>query len=178
MITQTNNKPLIVVIVILLLANIAWLVYFIRFSDKPQKKSFHNSAPMGMNEKLKKDVGFTEEQLKQYGVLKTEQGKNIKPLFSEMREAKQLLFKMLSNPATTDSAAIEAAALIGEKQKNIDLQAYYHFKKVRAICTPEQLPKFDSLIEKLPYRMGRGIKTPETPPHSPESDKNSGNKKN
>jgi hypothetical protein len=74
-------------------------------------------------------------------------------LFDQVRKAKIDFYNLLFAPQVSESALNIAANEIAEKQKNLDLHMYYHFKVVRNICTPDQLRKFDSSILKVINRM-------------------------
>jgi hypothetical protein len=45
------------------------------------------------------------------------------------------------------------AEAIGEKQSALDMQMFRNLKSIRNLCTPEQLPKFDSSIKTVVARM-------------------------
>ena len=85
-------------------------------------------------------------------------------MYDDMRKAKDSLFKLLSYPETNDTLLNKIADVIAQKQKALDLQTFNHFKKVRTLCTPEQQPKYDSMILRMFRKMGK------TPRHS-EPDK-------
>ena len=48
-----------------------------------------------------------------------------------------------------------------EIQKLLEIRMFEHLRDVRSICTPEQRPKFDSLVYKILGRRGEGRKKPE-----------------
>ncbi len=147
--TVKKNRSLISIIIFLLLTNLVMLLFFImlgkpanRIEDKPR---FSTS--------LQKDVGFSKGQMDAYQKMRTAQFEKVKPLFNEVRNAKFALYDLLYNSTITDSAVDNAAELIGKKQKELDIQMFYHFAEVRKLCTPEQLPAFDSAVKKLVIRM-------------------------
>ena len=156
--TTSSNRNLIFIIAALLLTNIAVLVYFLllRHPDHGHQGPPSRSSN-GISEKLKDSVGFNEQQIAEYQKLKDEQSASIKTMFDEMRKAKESLFKLLSDPNVSDSAIGRASDDIANKQKALDLQTFNHFKKVRALCTPDQLVKYDSLIQRMFRKMGRPI---------------------
>jgi protein CpxP len=45
------------------------------------------------------------------------------------------------------------ADVIGRQQAELDQFVVKHFKEVRTMCTPEQLPKYDSLLPLIIERM-------------------------
>ena len=164
--SNPRNRNLLVIIGVLLLTNIAVLVYFL--GQKKENKSVHNNAKSNKSfvaEMLQKEVGFTEEQTAEYKQLKEKQHKMIRPMYDDMRNAKDSLFRLLSYPATSDSVLKTMAESIAQKQKALDLQTFNYFKTLRTLCTPEQLPKYDSMILPLLRKIGK------LPKHN-EPDKN------
>jgi len=161
--TTARNKNLIFIITALLLTNIAVLVYFLWIKE-PHSKPPPSSRRNGMTEMLQKEVGFDSVQLAQYKVLKDTQWAAIRPMFDQMRKAKDSLFHMLSNPGASDSEINGAADVIAQNQKALDLRTLYHFKRVRALCLPEQQLKYDSVVFRMLSRMGK-------PPKKNDNDK-------
>ena len=156
--STSRNKNLLSIIVILLLTNIAVLGYFIWFKRPVKKEIAPKEQRTGISEQLQKEVGFTDEQISEYKLLKDKQRENIRPMFDDMRKAKDSLFRLLSYPGVTDSMLNSAADGIARRQKMLDLQAFNHFRNVRAICRPEQQEKYDSMILRMFRRMGKPVK--------------------
>ena len=160
--SNPRNRNLLIIIAVLLLTNIAVLVYFIG----PKKSATsHGERDRGnIAEMLQKEVGFNDEQTARYKQLKEKQRELIRPMYDNMRKAKDSLFRLLSYPDTNDSLLNKVSDAIAQKQKALDLQTFNHFKIVRTLCTPEQHPKYDSMILRMFSKMGR-------PPHYGESEK-------
>ena len=161
--STSNKRSLIFIIIFLLLTNIGILGYFLwnRTPAKPAKKP----DPIGgIATKLKNEVGFDDQQITEYRKLKEKHWATIMPMFGEIRKTKDSLYKLLSNESATDSLINATAETIGQKQKEIDLQAFTHFKQIRALCKPDQLVKYDSLVQRMVRKMGR-------PPHGGDQNK-------
>lgn len=157
--TSSRNKNLIFIITVLLLTNIAVLVYFLAFKDR-KRTTKHSGIEQrergaGMDERLKKEVGFSDQQVAQFKQLKEEQKIAIRPYFEAMRRSKDSLFALMGNESANDSIINNAANVIAQRQKELDLQTFAHFKRVRDLCTPEQKPKFDTLMHKFFSKMGK-----------------------
>jgi len=157
----TTNRNLLVIIGMLLLTNIAVLVYFL-WVQKPTKPPVVNKDKNGLADMLKKDVGFNDEQVEQYKKLKDAQWNTIRPMFDDMRKVKDSLFRLLSSPTVDDSIVNKATDAIAKKQKALDLQTFNHFKKVRTLCTTDQQPRYDSMILRMFRKMGKQPKRPAT----------------
>jgi protein CpxP len=153
MMNETKKyKALISIIIFLLITNFAMLLFFI-ILDKPADKRSKERIENGMSNSLKQDVGFSNDQLDQYQALRTLQRKNVKPLFDKVRKSKIDFYELLYLQNVSDSTLAVDADSIAQTQKELDLQMFNHFKKIRNICTPDQLQKFDSTIKKVIIRM-------------------------
>ncbi len=169
--TRSSNKNLIFLVAVLLLTNIAVLLYFVWFKKPEHKKSPSEKRAGIMIETLQKNVGFDEAQMAKYKELKELQKETVRPLFEEMRKAKESLFLLMADTAVADSTVQAAADAIAVQQKMLDIETLNHFRRVRALCTKEQEPKYDSAIVKMFRNMGK-------PPHkNGEGDKEKPGKK-
>lgn len=157
---SSRNRNLLVIIGILVLTNLAVLGYFLWYKKPPQARGGEGNREGWMTSLLKKEVGFDDSQIALYDSLKNQQKETIKPMFEQMRLAKENFFRLLSDPAANDSLVQEASDAIAQQQKKLDLQTFDHFKKVRAICKPEQLALYDSVVQRMFRRMGRSPRKP------------------
>jgi hypothetical protein len=173
--SRPGNKNLLIIIAVLLLTNIGVLGYFLWYKKpvKQQQESRWDSKgnSNGIYELLQKDVGFSADQLAQYKLMKDKQRETLRPMFDEMRRVKDSLFRLLKESDVPDSISEKAADQIGRQQKMLDLQTYTYFRKVRSLCTADQLPKYDSLIQNMFSKMGK-------PQRKSDSDTTKTDKKN
>ncbi|HEY6504713.1 MAG TPA: hypothetical protein VIZ28_12110 [Chitinophagaceae bacterium] len=151
--STSNKRSLIFIIIFLLLTNIGVLGYFLWFKKPPSKPS--SGPPVGMAKSLQNEVGFDSLQIIEYRKIKEKHWATIKPMFEDIRKTKDSLFRLLSYENVNDSLVNATADAIGQKQKAIDLQAFNNFKQIRALCKPEQLVKYDSLVQRMVRKMGR-----------------------
>lgn len=150
----SKSRSLIFIITILLLTNIAVLGYFLWFK-KPYKHDNREKGHNGITTALQNEVGFNEQQVAQYRELKEKQWATIRPMFDNMCKAKDNLFRLLSDENANDSIINKTADVIASQQKAVDIQVFNHFKKIRSLCTPEQRPKYDSLVQRILKKMGK-----------------------
>ena len=143
--TQSKNKVLAFIIAVLLLANIATLIYFIGYKG-PYGRGNRGDRSGGMSEFLKKDIGFNEQQLKAFDSLKQQHRSAMRPLFEALGRSKDSLYQLLSYPSVSDSAVDAAAMNVGKRQAEIETRFFHNFSAIRSLCTEEQKPKFDSLV--------------------------------
>jgi periplasmic protein CpxP/Spy len=152
---MTKNKILILLVAVLLLTNIAMLVFML--SRPCGKKNMRRSREAAMTEFLQKDMGFSPQQLQQYDSLGRQHRESMGAMFDTMRNAKAQLLKKLAAEGFTDSAMAQAATLSAGKQQQMELLMLQHFKTIRNLCTPMQQAKFDTLYYKV-WAPGRGMK--------------------
>jgi Spy/CpxP family protein refolding chaperone len=151
--TDPNKKykALVFIIIFLLISNFVLLALLMSNNSADKKETRHDQK--GLHTMLQQEVGFSDAQLSQYQALRTQQRKTIKPLFNTLRSSKENFYELLYNDTLANSILYKDADSIAATQKQIDLQMFDHFKKIRNICTPQQVPKFDSSIKKVIARM-------------------------
>ncbi len=144
----------------MLIANIAMLSFFIWNKDggKPGKRPDRKEM---ISNFLQKEIGFNQQQLQQYDTLSDKHREHIKEMFEKLRGTKDKQFAQLAAGDFSDSIINSVADQSAESQKIMEVQMFNHLKNIRMLCTPEQLPKFDSLFIKiLNKRGGEGRKKP------------------
>lgn len=146
--TQPNNKRLLIIIGILLLANLV-LVSFLILNKPVAKRPMRGDRKAMITSFLQKEIGFNQQQLQQYDSLNEHHRTKIKAMFDEARSDKENEFKQLAINNFSDSSIINTAAIFAGKQKEIEIVMFKHFKEIRTLCTPQQQPKFDSLFYKM-----------------------------
>lgn len=154
---QNRNKVFLSVIAILLIANIAMLTMFLTKKEAGKRERRPDRKAM-IAEFLKKEIGFTTTQLQQYDTLSTRHQETVKKMFDNMRSFKESQFKQLAAGGFTDSVINLVSDQSATSQKVMELQMFAHMKNIRILCTPEQLPKFDSLFGKMLNRRGGDAK--------------------
>jgi len=144
-----NHKLLLLVISVLLIANIGLLYFFV--FNKPQK----TQRPPIANpiEKVRKDVGLNDQQTALYDSLRSNQFKNMKPLFQDLTKSKEDFFSLIYQPNISDSILTVYVSKIGESQMALDLSTFRYFQSIKALCTEEQKPKMDTVIKQIVKRI-------------------------
>ena len=150
---QNTSKVFLAIIGILLFANIALVSFFLlkkgdsRREKRPDRKAMISAF-------LKNEIGFDTVQLIQYDTLSNRHKENMKKLMDSLRIPKDQQFKALAAANFNDSAMNSLAEQSATVQKEMELKMFNHLRKIRLLCTPEQLPKFDSLFGKVFNRRG------------------------
>jgi periplasmic protein CpxP/Spy len=143
-----NNKVLVLIIGVLLLSNVALLYFYLRKPCTNKNQGGGQSPREYMIGRLKNEVGFSDDQVSKYTELSDKHKEAMKPLFNDIYLAKDSLYKMLQLPQQpADSVINQQLDRIGEKQEAIDQRIFNHFYTLKQICTPDQQPKYDSVIQ-------------------------------
>lgn len=140
-----NNKILVFIIAILLLSNVALLYFFLKKDKEKPKKTPREH----MISKLRKEVGFSDAQIATYEAMSDKHKETVQPLFDDLHTAKENFYKLLQQPAPPDSLVNSYLYQVGEKQKAVDKKIFSHFFSLKQVCTPEQLPKYDTVIQRV-----------------------------
>ncbi|MBI1782473.1 MAG: periplasmic heavy metal sensor [Sphingobacteriales bacterium] len=145
---KSRSKIYLIIISLLLIINIALVWFFV--ISKPARP---DDGRLGITEMLKNEVGFDEAQMKQALEMKKRHREKIKPYFDEVRKAKESFYVLLQNPQVSDSVRKAAAAVIGQKQEELDMAIFSNFNEIRQLCKPDQLIKFDSSMQQIVKHM-------------------------
>jgi protein CpxP len=142
----SKTKILVTAVVLLLLTNVAMLIFILNNKDHRGKERGGRDA--AMRSFLQKEIGFSDQQLTQYDSLSKHHKDEIKPSFDDMRNNRVQDMKALGEAGFSDSVIEASAARSSSMQKEMIKKMLTHFREVRALCTAEQKPKFDSLFYK------------------------------
>ena len=155
----STKKSLIIVIILLLIIDVVILFFFVS-KNKPGDSQQHDRKEGGLYTMLKTEADFSPEQIAQYQTLREQQFEQVRPMFSKIRKSKDNFYSLLYIDSVQDSTVNALSDSIAFNQKALDVQMLTYFRQIRALCTEEQLPKFDSSIKKVVMRMtgrqGRG----------------------
>ncbi len=149
-----KTKTLILIIVFLLITNIGLLCFFIFGGNENSTAHGRNLNMVGTF--LKDQIGFSDEQMNAYQKFKKDDFEKNKFFFDQLKSVKNGFYQNIYRSDVPDSILQKSALLIGEKQVAVDLRMLQHFKNLRALCTPRQLPKFDSLFTNIVEKITRG----------------------
>ena len=98
---------------------------------------------------LSRQLQFSEEQSKQLQELRKEHFMAVRPIMENMRGTRNELFTKLntadSDPAVIDSLTQQIGMLVARQER----LTFTHFNDIKAICTPEQLEKFNKFAGRI-----------------------------
>jgi protein CpxP len=148
--SQTRYRWMLFLVIILVASNILLGYLLMQSGNQPVvKKRKANDVSAWYAE-----VGLEQEQIDTFKILKEEYFKDMKPLWSDIRQLKDSLYLQLDK-SLEDSTAENILLMISKKNLEADSRTYMHFTKLRKFCTPEQQARFDTIIPKLINRTGR-----------------------
>jgi hypothetical protein len=158
-----NNRILLLITSVLLVANIGLLYYFVfnkpSHPPKPTEKEMHDMAM----QKVKDEVGLNDEQAVAYDSLRTQQFRNMKPLFKQLIKSKEDFFSLIYQQGVNDSVLNSYASKIGERQMELDISTFHYFQSIKALCNEEQKPRMDSVIKQIVKELSITDPTRRTP---------------
>ena len=135
---------------------------------KPQRGPFNPAKEQNIIEQLlKKELGFDENQVNQYLMLRNGHREKARHLEMEIRELKKEMFDEVlgENPQPVLSDSL--LNLVQKKQSEFEHLTFQHFLDLKNLCGPEQQDKLRLLMHEV-FRQGPPLRTTaDRPPHSP-----------
>ncbi len=150
----SSNKILTIAVVLLLLVNVAMLIFM--FRSKKHHDFPGRGGKGGAFEMMVKELNMTDQQQTDFKKLKEEHFKNIGPVFDSIKTLKRSLFDLVKAETINDSVVAGYSGLIAEQQLILDKATINHFRKVRAMFSGEQQKKFDDFVQKMMQRRMAG----------------------
>ncbi len=141
-----RNQLLLLIILVLVATNL-YLLWYVNNSQPTEEPK------LTRNERLKnwvqRDLGFDSAQAEQYIALRNQRDSLLKPVNAELRDAKMRMIALKSNPEASDSLVQSVVQNIAAKQAAVELVYLAHFRRLNALCLPDQRPRLDSLLERV-----------------------------
>jgi periplasmic protein CpxP/Spy len=144
------NKILSVAVVLLLLVNIAMVIFIVKGKNSDPKRQGKGNAV----EMMEKELNMTGQQKNDVKKLRDEHFAKIRPLFDSVRAAKSAFFGLIKDPDVSDSILSIYGKRITETQAAVDKLTFAHFRSVRALLNPDQQVKYDDFVQKMMQRSG------------------------
>jgi Spy/CpxP family protein refolding chaperone len=153
-------------IVGLIVANLISLVVFFTMQAK---KPPHPREPFSRGiTHLMQVMNFDSAQRQQIISLRNEHEKNMQPLLEKKRTLKEALFSLARLENVSEAALDQTTQSVADNEQALDKLTFSFIRKVRGVANPQQLVRFDSLLQRMVGATISGM-----PPHSnqpPESE--------
>jgi hypothetical protein len=150
--SKNKYKWILFLVVVLMISNIVLAVLLF---TPPGEKEIVRKKRENPSLAIYKEIGLDSIQIDTFKARKDLYFKNIRPVWEEIRELKDSLYKHME-VSPNDSSVQRLLKLISEKSKQADIKMYQHFYEMRQFCTQEQQARYDTIIPKLINRSGRG----------------------
>lgn len=153
------NKWFSAIIIVLLVVNLASMGFF-WLKQLGEKSPFVTAGPpdeahppQPLYEFVSKELALNEAQKRIYYGLRDEHRKVTHELQDSLKFAKKVFFEKMADSTLVAQKLEDAYMPIANLQQKIDINTFYHFKKLREICNNEQKIKLDSLIYQILSKM-------------------------
>ena len=93
-----------------------------------------------------KQLNFNDTQLDKFGELSNSHKKRMRTISDDLKELKDGLFDNISNMSISKSKIDSIATLIGNNEKEKDLEVFNHFRNIQSICNEKQKKYFDEIM--------------------------------
>lgn len=151
-----NKKVLGWFIIILTIINLGSIVFY-------WVGHFINQRRSDPKTYLVQNLHFSDDQKNAYFLLAKEHNEKADIIRTKIKFEKENLFRLLQNDEISEGDRNNAALKVSKAIESLDMLTFEHFKKVRALCTVEQKPKFDELLLRMVNAVGTDQKKPLSP---------------
>jgi len=149
---KSPNKILKIAVILLLLVNIALVLFIINGRNcRPSKRSDKGGA----FEMMDRDLKLNEAQKTEVKKFRDAHFAVIRPLSDSLRSAKEAFFGLLKEPVLNDSVFNAYGKRIIDIQDKMDKLSFTHLQRIRNLFDPEQQIKYDEYIRKMVQKSKR-----------------------
>lgn len=154
-----NVKKYRLIIVILVLVNLVlvliWWMFFIKGSVNDHNDADRKRWRSNRTDFFEQTLGLDEQQKVEFKRLNEIHFSRLKISNFEIDSLKSELQRTIVNDAGNETRLSELFHEIAVKRTSLDTSIYFHFKRLRALCRPEQVAVFDSLANSFVKKRGK-----------------------
>ena len=137
-----KNLLLYILLIFLIIVNGFFLFNYI---GKPQMKG--PPGPNGPSDFIAKQLNFDDIQMEQFRKIEDVHRDNNRKISEDLRELKRELFDNISDTSISEKKIDSITTLIGNKEKERDMEVFYHFRKIQSICNEKQKKRFNNIMK-------------------------------
>ncbi|WP_264520181.1 Spy/CpxP family protein refolding chaperone [Flavobacterium sp. N1994] len=148
----SQHKVLTRTIAILVLLNLALVSFFVWKELKPR----HEPLLFPKNEKykdvsgiLKQELELNNQQVKQFDAIREDYFNKEIQLKQTIKDDKDAMNQEMFNKETNESTIMMLAKRIASNEYKMELLRYSQAKELKAICSPQQQERFESLVKEI-----------------------------
>ena len=168
----TAKKNIILwAVIILIIANVIMLSVFFMTRLHHDPHSVQNPAGY-----IERELEFDQKQKDEFHELHVQHHQETEGIQRDINKEEDSLFSLLKSNATDGNNKSLLIRELGFNKSQIDSLTFEHFKKLRALCNPQQQKKFDEIIQDViksiappppPMPPHEGAAPPPAPPMPP-----------
>tara|TARA_B100000795_G_C22772702_1_gene428596 strand:+ start:867 stop:1358 length:492 start_codon:yes stop_codon:yes gene_type:complete len=136
---MTKNTILYVLLAFLIIANGFFLYDYL---GKPDRNGPRNNP----EQFIVKELNFNADQMQKFKGLGKNHRERMTQLQQEQKQLKDKLFSKISEKNINPLEIESITSLIGENNKNKDLEVFNHFRAIQGICNDPQKQKFKKIV--------------------------------
>ena len=147
----SQNKLLIRTILFLVVLNLGSITFF---TIRGMRSGHERDFPPRIQQQelatiLKKELNLTDAQFAKFEAIRKQNANRKSSLKATINQDKDLLNLEMFNKNYNEQKVLALARKIGDNEYNIELSKIEQSKKLKAICTPQQLDKFQDLMSEI-----------------------------
>jgi protein CpxP len=142
-----SSRFLIVIIIVLVLVNIITLAIMWKGQNHGEEH-MPPRGPKGAFDFLTKELNLDEKQMSEFKMMDEKLHKTARTIQEKNHKMHYRFFNLLKISPVDTAASARLIDSMTMCQSQMEILTFNHFRKVRAICTPEQQKKFDEVINK------------------------------
>ena len=146
----TQNKILIRIIIVLVVFNVIFIALILKEDFKPRNQKNPPINGKGeVSELLKKELGLNEDQTQQIKELRSAFFEKERALSAAIRNERDSMNEVMFSKNTDETLIKSLAKEIADNDYKMELLRYEQALKLKTICTPVQLEKFNGLVREI-----------------------------
>jgi len=146
MITSNKNKFIVFIISALLIVNIVF-TSILWFKQNPKHENDVDAPRSYKPGRLSEKLGLDSMQQIKYNANKMAHEAKMDELKEKEHLAKKALFVLLKSDTASNATIASFARKASDCSFEIDTATYFYFKRLKAICNPEQLKKLEEIFD-------------------------------
>jgi periplasmic protein CpxP/Spy len=143
-----SQKKLLIQIVILLVLLNLFLIGFFLCKDmlrKPPRQG-NETGFRDVSDVLKRELNLSKDQVDQIKVLRSSYFETEEALAAVIKGERDSINMIMFNKSTNEELVRSLARRVADNDYKMELLRFEQAQKLKSICTPEQLEKFENLI--------------------------------
>lgn len=150
---MNKERFYLLLFILMLLLNVGIISFFLLF------RHGHNHKPhQGPRDTVIKELNFNKEQIEKYDLLIEIHRAEMRKIEDSIDEVKTTLYHNFNTDNNVQNDSL--LTVIGNHFKNREHLHLSHFNDIKKLCTPEQIPLYETLSKEFPkmfhpHRRGR-----------------------